>query len=338
MQTSINRALVVGLGSIGRRHVRVLKILYPDLQIVLLRHNQCDGKEIEKLGVYHCVTTVKDALLCKPEIAIVASPATKHIEIATELASAGVHLLIEKPISGDSCGIKKLIGLCCRMKITLMVAYNMRFMLSLKEFQKLLEKEKIGKIYSVHSEVGQYLPTWRPNTDYRKGVSARRDLGGGVLLELSHELDYLIWLFGPIKWVMASVSKKSDLEINVEDTASVLMGLTNHYGDEISVTLNMDFIRHDTVRQCIAIGKKGTLRWSGITQQVHFFPKGGRKWEMLFSQKEGPDDTYMAEIKHFWSCVEKNQSPFITGEDGLNVIKVIEKIHQSQKEGRLVYV
>ena len=117
-----------------------------------------------------------------------------------------------------------LINICQSKKIALMTAYNLRFQPSLQEFRKQIKQQRIGKILSVRVEVGQYLPNWRPESDYRKGVSAQKKLGGGVLLELSHEIDYISWIFGDYKWVKAHISKQSNLEIDVEDTAYLLLG------------------------------------------------------------------------------------------------------------------
>ena len=109
----IERVLVVGLGSIGRRHTRIVRELCSDIKIIALRHKQCDDNDVETLGLHRCVSTIEDALAFQPEVAIVANPATKHLEVATQLAEAGVHLLIEKPISASSEGVLFII-LCHR--------------------------------------------------------------------------------------------------------------------------------------------------------------------------------------------------------------------------------
>ena len=338
MNGSIEGILVVGLGSIGTRHVQVIRRLYPDIKIAVLRHRQCDENDIETLGLCSCVTTIEDALAFQPDAAIIANPATKHLEVAMPLAEAGVHLLIEKPISASSKGIQDLINLCERRQIVLMTAYNLRFLPSLMEFRKQLQQEKIGTPYSVRAEVGQYLPNWRPGSDYRATVSAQKRLGGGVLLELSHEIDYLLWIFGPIRWVKSHISKVSDLEIDVEDTANIILGFENQFGDQLSATLNMDFIRHDTTRQCLVIGKKGSLRWDGTVGEVKYFPEGGKGWEVLYSSMPERNYTYMEEIEHFFSSIKSGKSPLISGKGGLEVVLAIEAINKSSNRGSFVYL
>ena len=338
MNGTIGRVLVVGLGSIGRRHTRVVRELYSDIEITALRHKQCDDSDIETLGLHRCVTTVEDALASQPEAAIVANPATKHLEVATQLAEAGVHLLIEKPIAASSEGVQDLIDLCKKKQIVLMTAYNLRFLPSMREFRKQIQQEKVGKVYSVRAEVGQHLPNWRPENDYRKTVSAQKRLGGGVLLELSHEIDYLSWIFGPVEWVKSHVCKQSDLEIDVEDTANIILGFENQLGGQLIATLNMDFIRHDTTRQCVVIGKRGSLRWDGIVGEVQYFPEGEKGWTELHSGVPEQDYTYVEEIRHFFSSIESGKSPLISGGNGLEAVLAIEAIHKSSHEGNLVYL
>jgi predicted dehydrogenase len=246
-------------------------------------------------------------------------------------------LLIEKPISDSSKDVQELIDICYQNKATLMTGYNLRFLPSLIEFKKQMHSVRIGKIYSVRSEIGQYLPSWRPGTDYRKDVSAQKSLGGGALLELSHEIDYLSWIFGRVDWVKSHVSKQSDLEIDVEDSAYVVLGFEEVDGEVLTASLNIDFIRHDTTRKCFVIGEKGTLLWDGIKGQVKFFEKSSKHWEILFLSSPDRNFTYIEEIKSFFLSVEANIRPSITGEDGLQVVNIVENIKQSSSENSVVF-
>jgi len=334
----IKTVLVVGLGSIGRRHVGIIKELFPEIKIVVLRHRQCDKNDIDALGLYKCVTSIDKAIETNPQAAIIANPATKHIEVAEQLANKGVHLLIEKPISDSSMGVQALINICHQNNVVLMTAYNLRFLPSLIEFKKQLQANKIGNIYSVRSEVGQYLPSWRIDKDYRKSVSSQKKMGGGALLELSHEIDYILWIFGPIKWVKSHVSKQSDLDIDVEDSANIILGFKSNDGRELTVSLNMDFIRHDTIRKCFVIGEQGTLLWNGISGKVEYFAKGSKDWETILSSIPDRDFTYTEEIKSFFSSIESNGLPYISGDDGMHVVSIIEAIKKSSNNNSIVYL
>ena len=118
-----------------------------------------------------------------------------------------------------------LLALCHQRRLVLMVGYNFRFYPPLQAMRQALVEGCIGRLISLRAEAGQYLPDWRPGSDYRQGASARRELGGGVVLELSHELDYIRWLGGEVESVGALVGKLSDLEIEVEDTAEIVTPL-----------------------------------------------------------------------------------------------------------------
>ena len=323
----IDRILIVGLGSIGKRHLRLARELFPNADIRVLRHQATKEVHEYSNGSFF---TIEDACAFLPQIAVIASPATFHIDTAQNLAEIGVHLLIEKPLSATLAGVTKLLETCKKNNIVLLIGYNLRFLPSLQRYRNLLSEGVVGKVLSVRCEIGQYLPSWRPDCDYRQGVSARSELGGGALLELSHELDYLRWIFGEVEWVKATLSRQSCLEINVEDTAHLTLGFAQSLdGRQLIGTVNLDFIRHDTTRLCIAIGEKGSLRWNGLTGDVELHGAGKKEWERLFSKQHQRDDSYLAEWRNFIACVTEHQVPLIRGEDGLAVLEIIDLARKS---------
>ncbi len=329
MKNSVSTVLVVGLGSIGRRHIGIINNIFPKINIVLLRHKECNNEECESLSISQCVTTLSDAISAKPQAAIIANPATKHVEIAKELAANGINILVEKPISTNSRNAQELVEICKKNNTILMVAYNLRFLPSLIYFKQCIQSDLIGQLFSVRSEIGQYLPSWRPGFDYRHSVSAKKSLGGGVLLELSHEIDYLRWVFGPIIWVKSHTSKQSDLEIDVNDSASIILAFKGGKDKEVVASLNMDFIRHDTTRKCYAIGENGTLFWDGVTGKVKLFSDTDNHWVEIFESSPERDYTYSEEIKSFFKSVESGLPPTITGIDGVETVLAVEAIEQS---------
>jgi predicted dehydrogenase len=323
----IERILIVALGSIGKRHLKIARELLPSADIRILRHQY--SNEVPKYS-NGCVFSIEEVLKFSPQIAIIASPAPFHIAIAQILAEAGVHMLIEKPLASSSNGINNLISTCKMQNIVLMIGYNLRFFLSLQNFRKYLLSGTIGRVQSVRCEVGQHLQSWRLENDYRKTVSARKDLGGGVLMELSHELDYLRWIFGEIEWVQANLCRQSSLELDVEDTAHLILGfISNSEKNQLVGVLNMDFIRHDSTRLCTAIGEKGTLRWNGLTGEVSINRAHSNVWHLLFHHLEGRDDSYIREWQNFLIAIDQHRTPMITAEDGLRVIEIIEAANLS---------
>lgn len=328
----LKRVLIAGLGSIGRRHARLAREVVPGVEIIALRHREHSGRLPE--GIDHIVSSVDDALKFDPQAAVIATPASRHLEVALPLARAGVHLLVEKPISCGTQGVSGLIEACRARGATLLTGYNLRFSPSLLRFREILQENRIGSVLSVRAEVGQFLPSWRPGIDYRETVSAKAALGGGVLLELSHEIDYLRWLFGEIEWVIATQHRQSGLDIDVEDTAHLILGFTPKPGAvPVIATLNMDFIRQDTTRMCTVIGEKGSLRWNALTGSVEIFEPGGTAWATLFVHEGGRDDSYVAEWRHFLACARDGVPPVVSGHDGLVALHVIEAARRSSATG-----
>lgn len=327
----ISRVLIVGLGSIGRRHLRFARELLPNADIRVLRHQECVSIPEHANG---CFSSLEQAIAFAPRLAVIASPATFHVSVARPLAQAGVHLLIEKPLSASLDGVAQLLEICRKQGTVLLTGYNLRFLPSLQRFRGLLGEHVIGRVLSVRCEVGQYLPSWRPDTNYRRGVSARRELGGGALLELSHELDYLRWIFGDVNSVNATLRRQSGLEIDVEDTAHLILGFAPAAdGHQLVGTVNMDLVRHDTTRRCTAIGENGSLCWDGLTGAVEQFDAAERRWRELFRHQHQGDDSYLAEWRHFLDCVRGREKPRITGEDGLKVLQIIDAARQASESG-----
>ena len=247
----IRRALVAGLGSIGRRHLGLLRAALPEADIRVLRHSGCN-EAIEYAN--GCFSRLEEACAFAPELAVIASPAPFHIATATALAETGAHLLVEKPVSDSCAGVSELIELCAARGQLFQVGYNLRFLETLQCFRTEIAAGRIGTVHAVRCEIGQYLPAWRPDADYRTTVSAQKALGGGVLLELSHELDMLRWVFGEVDWLSVWIGRQSALEIDVEDSAMLQLGFTSGPVAQ----LGMDFLRRDTTRTCTALGAEGS--------------------------------------------------------------------------------
>lgn len=334
MSRVIKRVLIVGLGSIGQRHLRLARELLPHADIRVLRHQPTDVTPEFANGAF---SKLEQALAFAPDLAVIANPATHHLPVAQHLAATGCHLLIEKPLAATVEGVDALINIASQHKSMLQVGYNLRFLPSLKEFRSLLLERRVGRILSVRCEIGQFLPSWRPGCDYRLGVSARQELGGGALLELSHELDYLRWIFGEVTWVQAILSRQSQLEIDVEDSAALHLGFEHaDDGQQLLATVNLDFIRHDTTRVCTAIGENGSLRWNGLTGQVEIFEAGTKEWGLVFSHQHQRDDSYLAEWQHCLTCIEHDEPPLVTALDGLRILDIVQAARQSSDNGCLV--
>jgi predicted dehydrogenase len=325
------RVLIVGSGSIGLRHLQIVRELIPSSIIKFLRHKATSTDVPLSDGYF---TTLEDALNFEPTIAVIANPAPFHLGIAKALYGIGTHVLVEKPLAESNNGVSELVDLVKSRENVMQVGYNLRYSPSLIKFRELLGENVIGKVLSVRCETGQFLPAWRPNSNYHETVSAKLQLGGGVLLELSHEIDYLLWIFGQIDWVRATLSKQSDLEIDVEDTAHLVVGFSNNsYGKQVIGSVNLDFIRQDSKRECTALGEDASLRWNGLSGTVELIRPGNPVPEILFSHVPKQNETYIAEWSDFLDCVANGKPSRVTVQEAMNVLDVIEATRKSAITG-----
>ncbi|MDC3234535.1 Gfo/Idh/MocA family oxidoreductase [Candidatus Puniceispirillum sp.] len=318
----MQRILIVGYGSIGQRHLRIVRESLPDATIMVVRHQpSIDVPEMANL----VTSSIDEVRSFEPEAAIIANPAPFHLHISKTLAETGCHLLIEKPISDRLDGVESLLETVRAAGVICQVGYNMRYLPALSWFRDLINQGLVGRPLSVRCEIGQYLPTWRPGTDYQTGVSARSELGGGVLLELSHEIDYLNWIFGEVDWVSSWVGYVGNLNIDVEDTAHLILGFkSNGPGKQIIASLNLDFIRHDTTRICTVIGSDGSLRWNALTGVIDIYKPGGNGWDEYGVIPHHRDDSYRAQWKDFLNSVAQRKEPLVSGKTGLSVLEIVE--------------
>jgi len=320
----IQRILIVGLGSIGRRHLLLARSLLPQADIRILRHQFSKDLPSEANGVFF---NISDALAFAPQAAVIANPAPFHMESAAALIKIGCHLLIEKPLSNHPEKIDLFFESVENCEPVVLVGYNLRFLSALKCFKKFIAEGELGRILSVRGEAGSHLPSWRPGKDYNQGVSAQKSLGGGVLLELSHELDYMRWIFGEVTWVSGWIGRLSDLELDVEDTANLILGIGE--ATPILCSLNLDFVRHDPVRSCTVIGVFGSLRWNGILGTVELWNIANGVWDLVFSSEGDLEQSYYREWEHFIDCITNNKASLVTLDDGIATLNVIEAAKKS---------
>ena len=318
----INRLAIIGLGSIGKRHVKLITEIRPDIEVIIVRSGNGSACN-EELMATKIVHSVGDAIKENIQAAIIASPATLHLEQSLELAKAGVHLLIEKPISDTSDGIIELFEIIEKNNLIAMVGYVLRYDPGAIKFKKLIDSKEIGNILHARIECGSYLPEWRPGVDYRKTVSSLPELGGGVLLELSHELDYLHWFFGNPKDVQAHIRNSGTLGINVEDQVDLL--ITSEMGYCISV--QVDFNRRHVERKCKVLTTEGELTWDAVNKNVSCELVG--KDIVYYEYNNERDYIYRKQLKVFIHCIEGNNSTPVAVKDGMNVVKLIDAAHKS---------
>ena len=308
--------LVVGCGSIGTRHLRNLKLLgYEEVSVLRSQKNISDSleRDFDVVSFFD----LDSALAEHPDVVIISNPTVLHIPIALTVAKTGVNLFIEKPLSNSMDQIDDLLEIVTAKSLIVMVAYNLRFHAALIQFEKLLKSGAIGNVLYARAEVGSYLPEWRPQQDYRKSYSANQGQGGGVVLDLSHDIDYMLWLFGSAHTVTAQVGKLSDLDISVEDTADLLI----EHENGIQTSLHMDYFQRDPTRKCKVVGTNGTALLNLITGSIELYQVGEMSSQTIkFEQHH--NDMYLDELKYFVDCVKEHRQPLSNLQNGIEVLQV----------------
>lgn len=250
------KIVLIGPGSIGLRHLRNLLYLgYTQLAVV--GRSGSLPAQFSYLPVY---SSLNDALASSSfDAAIVCTPTSFHIQPVKALLQAKIsNIYIEKPVSHSFNGIDELLTLSQQYPNNIVVGYDLHFDPGLKKVKELLDANAIGKVVSVNAQVGQYLPDWRPKEDYRQGMSARKKTGGGVMLDLVHEFDYVLWLTGPVKTVACQYASSGALEIETEDVSDVLL----RFKHGATGSIHLDYLQRKLVRNCVVTGHHGAIYWN----------------------------------------------------------------------------
>jgi len=325
------RFLIAGLGSIGRRHFRNL-IALGEKDIVLLRSHHATLSDDELAG-YPVETDVSEALRkYKPDAVIITNPTALHLDVAIPSANAGCSILMEKPISNSLSRIDQLASALRRGGGQLLVGFQFRFHPTLQKAAQLLKDNAIGKPLSFHIHWGEYLPNWHPWEDFKQGYAARSDLGGGVVLTLTHPLDYLRMLLGEVDSLWA-FTNNSNLNLEVEDAVEI--GLKMQDGAIGSV--HLDYNQQPPSHRWEIVGSTGTLKWDNASGVLEMFSADKKAWE-TFQPPAGFDRNVMfiEEMKHFILVVQKKGQPICTLDDGKKALRLALAAHESNEKGTLV--
>lgn len=326
----IKKIGIIGLGSIGLRHMRLVQELWPNINIVSVRSSKEGKSEQEKLSD-SIVYSLEEAVYSGIQAAIIATPANYHIEQASYLMKKGVHVLIEKPLSNFLENVKGLSKISEQNKVIGLVGYCLRYSSGALKFIDLLKDRKTGQVLHVKVDCGSYLPNWRKKKDYRESVSSKKILGGGVLLELSHELDYIRWFFGEMKSVYASIYNSGALDIEVEDSADIIFEAKNGF----PISVHLDFNSRNTRRKCVATCVNGDLIWDAVENKVTWLNADG--FEKSEEFESNPDYIYKQQLKHFFDCIQNKTLPIVSIRDGEIVLEMIKSIRESSQNGRKVF-
>lgn len=323
------KALVVGYGSIGKRHVKNLLTL-SNIQVIVYTKRKDIEKENKKIIFYN---NLQKCLKEKPTIGFIANETSNHIKIATILAQNGIDIFLEKPLSNSIKGVNNLLKIIEKKKLITQMGCNFRFYPPVMKIKKMIEENNIGRIISVQVENGSYLPDWHLDEDYSKGYAAKHELGGGVVLTQIHEIDYLYWFFGKIDYISSISGKYSDLELDVEDISISILKFEN----QIIGELHIDFLQRPQFKRCKIRGTKGIIEWDSNVNNVKKFNIKSKQWEIIpiknnykLTSKKKINSMYIKEIEHFLNCVKNKTQTINPITDGIETLKIALRIKKSK--------
>ncbi len=313
------RILIVGMGSIGRRHISNLQKLVDRPEFILLRNPNKEYEFSSDLGAI-IVKSFTEAITLRPAFAVIASPSVFHFEALQALLPAQIPCYVEKPLVTTEAQIQQLellISSTTRVPTT-MTGCNLRFLPSIKTARQLIRDNVLGRPVRASFQVGQWLPDWRPAQDYRQSYSVSRELGGGVVLDLIHELDAARFLFGEFEQIFSLGGKYSRLEIESEDSVAIILG--RPHGPVVS--LGLDYVSQSGVRRYEIICDEGSLIWDLPARTLMILRRD--KQELVTNECFDFDisASYFDAMKEFLSAVEGSRSSSQDLADGLRSVRL----------------
>jgi predicted dehydrogenase len=323
--------VVAGLGSVGRRHLENLRAL--GVPATLLRTGH--GGRIDDRFRHLPVDVDLDAALARrPRAVIVANPTALHLPVSLAAARAGCALLIEKPVSHSFDGVDELRAAVRAAGAACLVGFQYRFHDGLRRIRGWIDEGAVGRPVSAAVEWGEFLPDWHPHEDYRRGYSARRDLGGGAVLTLCHPFDTLRFLLGEVCAVSAEVAQLSGLELDVEDLAQVTLRFAS--GAVGSVAL--DYVQRPRRHALRVVGTEGVVRWDEADGAARLVRAGGQ--EQVRPPRPGfaRNTMFVDELRHFLDCADGRAAPACGLDDGVRALQIALAALESARSGRRIDV
>jgi len=291
--------LVIGAGSIGRRHMSNLR----NLGVRRLAAVDPDSSRLQTVGAQFAVETFEDLELAlekmKPDVVFVCTPPVLHVPQGLRAIRAGADVFIEKPLSNSLECVPTLKAEAATHRRVVQVGYNFRFQPGILTLKRLVEAGVVGRILWARVEVAQYLPEWRPWQDYRLSYTARRELGGGIILDASHQIDFLLWLLGPPRELTCMAGKVSALDVDVEDCATILIRFQSGAQGDI----HMDFAQRTRSCTCLLAGDRARLEWDYLRNEVRILRPGAP--DEIVSYEFEANQMYVSEIEDFFSRIAR---------------------------------
>jgi predicted dehydrogenase len=339
------KVLFTGLGSIGQRHVRNLRALLGDgVEILAYRSRGRSpvlnpdmtvrpGVDLETVYNIRGFTNLESALAQSPDAVFVTNPTALHVPTALMAARAGCHLFIEKPVAHTLDGVNELIEIVERQGLVAFVAYPFRFHPGLNLIKSMIDEGRLGQPVAAHIVNGEFLPDWHPYEDYRDTHPARRELGGGCLRIQTHEFDSALWLLGLPQRVFAVGGHLSRLEVDVEDSVSVLLEC-QVAGRSLPVHIHLDYLQRPPQRICEVVGDAGKVISDYYANRVEFHDTATKTVATYAFNGFERNQMFLDELSHFLACLHRVEEPVVDLHEAVRSLKIALAAEASLRSGR----
>ena len=297
------KILIIGLGSIATKHIRALQKINPRAEIYALRSSK-NASKIKGVNNIFSLSEIKKNQL---DFAIISNPTFSHYETIKSLIPFKIPLFIEKPLFSELDN-GEMVSEIHENNITTYVACNLRFLECLRFTKELIAQKRINEV-SIYC--GSYLPDWRPDTDYKLGYSANKEMGGGVHIDLIHEIDYAYWLFGKPKIVNKLFSNKSSLAISAYDYANYALGFAN-----FNASIILNYFRRDPKRTLEIVLDDETILVDILNNTVCI------NNNVIFESDKTIDDTYEDQLRFFIHEIVSKKKEFNTLDEAYEILKI----------------
>lgn len=327
------KVLIVGCGSIGMRHARMMKQLGVARLVLADPFSPRLEEAARELGISAVFRSYEEALQQGFDAVVLCTPPHLHIQQAMMAIQAGCDVLTEKPLSVNLEGIEELEQAANANARIVMVGLCFRYHAGLLRVKQLIEQGAIGRLVSIRASIGEDLSAARPNVDYRKLYVTSRDVG--VTLDLCHEPDFVAWIAGkPIESVTAATGQYSDLEMEGDDVAEILI----RFQDRLAASVHMDFVQKFRRRTSEYIGTDGTILldmadWNRAA--IACYRAAAQSWNEEVLQMER-DDMFMEMDKDFLACVQSREKPALDIRQGMISLQIALAARQSSRSGQAV--
>lgn len=335
--------LIIGCGSIGERHVHNLK----KLGVNNIAVYDTSKKKVNYLSNKYKTKKfyqLESTESFKPNFSIICTYPSSHIDLTNFCLDLNSHVFVEKPLSSNLRNVRKTLLKAKKRKLKISVGYNLRFDKGINVLKNNIEKQKIGKPLSIFCQYGQHIKYWHPGTDYTQHYILKK--GGGIILDDSHEYDYLRWILNDEPThVYCQTKRTSNFRTQTESTA--LINLKFRKGT--IVTIMMDYLRPSYLRNCYILGENGDITWTftpNFSSSKLYYSKAISKVIINNNARKTKietfsitaNSTYIDEMKNFLQSILQNKKPTSDGFDAILTLKIGLAALRSAKLNKVIRI